>query len=377
MQINKTRYILSLIGSFLLGAVLIGGFCAVKMNSPEYASLDNNKIKEIQEQIDAVYLNDYNIEDLIEGACKGYVSGLGDQYTVYMGAKEYQSWLATTTGDYSGVGITFALDGDARCVIQQVNEGSPAEKAGIKPGDYIIKVNDKTYDEYQDVDVLASDIRGKEGTKVTLTISRDGEEKDVTMTRSHITLNSVSYEMMGNIGYIEIDSFMENTASDFKKALNAVQKQGAKSLILDLRDNGGGLVDQCVDIADEFLDEGVICYTEDKDGNRDSYDAEDGKTDLKTVVLINENSASASEILAAAMKDNGFELVGETSFGKGVIQGTIEFDDGSALKITVMQYLSPKENVIHHKGIEPTYKVENDSDSETDAQLEKAKELLR
>ena len=146
--------------------------------------------------------------------------------------------------------------------------------------------------------------------------------------------------------------------------------------MLDLRDNGGGLVDQCVQVADEFLDEGVVCYTEDKNGSRNSYDAKDGKTKLKTVVLINEYSASASEILAGALKDNGFDIVGTKSFGKGVIQTTMEMEDGSALKLTIMQYLSPNENVINKKGIGPTEAVKDNPKTEKDEQLEKARNIL-
>ena len=224
---------------------------------------------------------------------------------------------------------------------------------------------------------MASHIRGKKGTEVTLKINHDGTEKDVTMTREDISVKSVNCEMLDeDIGYIEINSFIENTGEDFSDALETVEAKHAKGLILDLRNNGGGIVDECVEVADEFLDEGVICYVEDKNGSTDTYDAYDGKTKIPTVVLINEGSASASEILAGALKDNGFELVGTKSFGKGVIQTTLEMEDGSALKLTIMQYLSPDKNVIHEKGIKPTVKVKDDEKTETDEQLEKAKELL-
>lgn len=205
-----------------------------------------------------------------------------------------------------------------------------------------------------------------------------GKKKEVKLVRDDIVLQSVTWEMLDDsIGYIKISSFLNNTGADFKDALQAVEQKNAKGLILDLRNNGGGLVDQSVDVADEFLDEGVVCYVEDKNGKTETYNAYDGKTNIPAVVLINESSASASEILAGALKDNGFEIVGTKSFGKGVIQTTIEMEDGSALKLTIMQYLSPDKHVIHEKGIKPTVKVEDKEKTEADEQLEKAEELLQ
>lgn len=180
----------------------------------------------------------------------------------------------------------------------------------------------------------------------------------------------------GNIGYISISSFIETTGEDFSQALKELEEDGAQGLVLDLRDNGGGLVDACVQVADEFLDEGVVVYVEDRDGNRTDYDAKDGKTDLKTVVLVNENSASASEILAAALQDKGFEIVGQTTYGKGVIQSTAQLEDGSALKLTIMQYFSPDGNAINEKGVTPDHQVANEENSGKDAQLDEALSLF-
>jgi len=200
----------------------------------------------------------------------------------------------------------------------------------------------------------------------------------VKMMRDNIILQSVTWEMLDDsIGYIKISSFINNTGKEFKEALQAIEQNKAKGLILDLRNNGGGLVDASVDVADEFLDEGVVCYVEDKNGNTETYKAYDGKTNIPAVILINESSASASEILAGALKDNGYEIVGTKSFGKGVIQTTIEMEDGSALKLTIMQYLSPDKHVIHEKGIKPTVKVKDKEKTEADEQLEKAEELLK
>lgn len=375
IQISKRRFILILIGIFMIGVLLMGSVCAFVMSSPGATSGGDGKLSEIQSYIDQYYLEDYDSDQLVEGAYKGYVEGLGDPYSAYMTKDEYESWEATATGNYSGVGITFTEDDQGNYTVLSVAKNSPAEKAGVKEGDYILSVDGETYD---DSEVMAAHIRGKKGTEVTLSIYHDEDIRDVKMERDDIVTESVSYKMLdGDIGYIEISEFVENTAEDFQKALNAMEKQGAKGLILDLRNNGGGLVDQCVAVADEFLDEGVVCYVEDKNGDTSTYDAEDGKTDLETVVLINEGSASASEILAGALKDNGFEVVGTKSFGKGVIQTTLDMDDGSALKLTIMRYLSPDKHVIHEKGIKPTVSVQDDEDTKADEQLEKAEELLK
>lgn len=375
IQISKKRFILILIGIFMIGALLMGSVCAFVMSSPGAASGGDGKLSEIQSYIDQYYLEDYDSDQLVEGAYKGYVEGLGDPYSAYMTKDEYESWEATATGNYSGVGITFTEDDQGNYTVLSVAKNSPAEKAGVEEGDYILSVDGETYD---DSEVMAAHIRGKKGTEVTLSIYHDEDIRDVKMERDDIVTESISYKMLdGDIGYIEISEFVENTAEDFQKALNTLEKQGAKGLVLDLRNNGGGLVDQCVAVADEFLDEGVVCYVEDKNGDTSTYDAEDGKTDLETVVLINEGSASASEILAGALKDNGFEVVGTKSFGKGVIQTTLDMDDGSALKLTIMRYLSPDKHVIHEKGIKPTVSVQDDEDTKADEQLEKAEELLK
>ena len=305
---------------------------------------------------------------------KGLVEGLGDPYSSYMTKDEYETWKSMAVGEYSGVGVTFTKDEDGNFLVISVEDGSPADEAGIKADDIILEVDGKEYD---DLDIIGNAIRGEEGSSVEITYISGGTEKSVTMKRETIEQHSVEHEMLdGDIGYISIGSFIETTGEDFAAALDDLEKKGAKGLILDLRDNGGGLVDSCVEVADEFLDEGVVVYVEDRDGNRRDYDAEDGKTALKTVVLVNENSASASEILAAALQDNGIEIAGETTYGKGVIQSTAQLDDGSALKLTVMQYFSPDGNAINEKGVTPDHEVEDDEKTEADEQLQEALSLL-
>lgn len=382
IKIRKSLFILSIIGAFILGVCLTGAYTMIhdgpSASQPVTQSggsiSGDDKLTILKSYVDKYYLYDYDEKEMTEGAYKGYISGLDDPYSSYMDAEEYQSFLASATGTYSGVGITFSEDDNGNFVVMQINPGSPAADTDIKEGDFLLTVDGK---EYTDVELMAAAIRGEENTEVTIEYYNGEEIKKVTMVRKEIILQSVEYEMLeGNVGYIHITSFLNNTGEDFDKALKAVTQKGAKGLVLDLRGNGGGLVDESVEVADEFLDKGVVCYTEDKYGKTDSYDAEDGKTNIKTVVLIDGGSASASEILAAALKDNGFEIVGEKSYGKGVIQTTIELEDGSALKLTIMQYLSPSKKVINKKGVKPDYKVKDKEDTKTDEQLDKAIDVL-
>lgn len=388
MEIKKKKFVICVVAAFLAGGAVTGGACAavfngalgyVKVSENDYEKMSETyerygKLNQLYNTVSSTFYTDVDEDALMEGAYKGLVSGLDDPYSSYMTPEEYKEWEATATGEYSGVGITFTMDEDDNFVIVSVEKGSPAEEAGLEPGDFITTVDDKEYD---DLDIIAGAIRGDEGSEVKLTYVRDGKESSVTMTRESITQHSVEHKMLDDkTGYISIGSFIENTGDDFKKALDDIEKEGAENLVLDLRNNGGGLVNACISVADEFLDEGVVVYVEDRKKNRTDYDAKEGKTDLNTVVLVNENSASASEILAAALQDNGFPLVGQTTYGKGVIQSTAKLDDGSALKLTVMQYFSPEGSAIHKKGVEPDYKVENKKDTDDDAQLQKALSLF-
>lgn len=388
MEIKKKRLVIYVVAAFLAGAAVTGGACAavfngalgyVKVSKSQYDDMSEvyeryGKLDQLYDTITSSFYKEVDEDAMMKGAYKGLVAGLNDPYSSYMTAEEYETWVATATGEYSGVGITFTQDEDGNFVVVSVTDDSPAADAGIREGDIIKTVDGQ---EYSDLDVIGNAIRGEEGSEIEITYIRDGEEKSVTMTREKITQHSVEHRMLdGNIGYISISSFIETTGEDFSQALKELEEDGAQSLVLDLRDNGGGLVDACVQVADEFLDEGVVVYVEDRDGNRTDYDAKDGKTDLKTVVLVNENSASASEILAAALQDNGFEIVGQTTYGKGVIQSTAQLEDGSALKLTIMQYFSPDGNAINEKGVTPDHQVANEENSGEDAQLDEALSLF-
>lgn len=388
MEIKKKRLVIYVVAAFLAGAAVTGGACAavfngalgyVKVSKSQYDDMSEvyeryGKLDQLYDTITSSFYKEVDEDAMMEGAYKGLVAGLNDPYSSYMTAEEYETWVATATGEYSGVGITFTQDEDGNFVVVSVTDDSPAADAGIREGDIIKTVDGQ---EYSDLDVIGNAIRGEEGSEIEITYIRDGEEKSVTMTREKITQHSVEHRMFdGNIGYISISSFIETTGEDFSQALKELEEDGAQGLVLDLRDNGGGLVDACVQVADEFLDEGVVVYVEDRDGNRTDYDAKDGKTDLKTVVLVNENSASASEILAAALQDKGFEIVGQTTYGKGVIQSTAQLEDGSALKLTIMQYFSPDGNAINEKGVTPDHQVANEENSGEDAQLDEALSLF-
>lgn len=380
---------------FLLGAdpldIVKGSGARVNISEREYKDLTElaatyRKAEELRGYIRENYYIDVDDETLMNGIYDGLFESLGDPYSMYMTESEYQDELVSLTGDYSGIGVTVAADADADMVIVIApTPGTPAEAAGIKTGDHIRTVDGVEYNASQ-LDTCAAAIRGEEGTDVVLGIIRDGESFDLTVTRTRIALKSVSSELRSDgLGYIQIRSFISSTGSDFIAALQKLEAGGAKGVIIDLRYNGGGLVDEAVTVADALMDKATVVYTEDNDHNRDYYRTADGKVDLPAVVLINEGTASSSEILTAGLQDNGIcEVVGVKSFGKGIIQNVEQFEDGSAAKITILQYFTPGGSVIHGVGITPDHIVELTDDCYdeegnliNDLQLEKAAELLK
>ena len=349
-----------------LGRLTDDGYGKVTISKEEYKEIKEYKDKyakvdELWDHIQKEAYDEPKDEDMIDGLCRGLFAGLGDRYSAYMTKDEYEAYETSITGSFEGVGITFAADDTGAFAVIGTVEGSPAQKAGIKEGDIITKVDVKTYD---NADAAAAAIRGKKGTKVKITVERDGKEKVYELTRDVIDNQSAESKVLdGNIGYIKLTEFDEHTDEDFEKALDELEKKNVKGFILDLRNNGGGLVDSSVNIADNLLGKGVVTYMEDRAGHKEYF---------KSDVLVNGSSASASEILTAAVKDFGQgKIVGTKTFGKGVVQVTQKLSDGSAYKLTVMQYFSPDGNVINGKGIEPDYVVKGKT-----KQLEKAKELL-
>ncbi len=391
MKKNNVKMTLTLVLGILLGCCIamgamlllpkgiFGSTVTISNDDYEYyQQLDQrySKLNGIYDAILTSYYKEPEEEDLATGMYKGVIAGLGDPYSTYMTSEEYTSWTDSTTGEFEGVGVVFTQDAEGNYIVVETTAGSPAAKAGIQAEDRILKVNGKTYDSMNE---LSAAIKGPAGTKVTLSCEREGKPMEFELTRKKIVEQSVESKLLdGNIGYIQIAAFETHTADDFEKALDDLQEKGAKSLVIDLRDNGGGILQSGTDIADMLLGKGTITYLEDQDGSKQYIKSDKEKLDMPYALLVNGQSASTSEVLAAAVKDDGENpIVGTTTFGKGIVQTTAELKDGSALKLTTAQYFSPKGLQIHEKGVEPDYKMKDKKKTKKDEQLEKALELLR
>ena len=338
--------------------------------------------------IDKYYLGDVDEESLKEGAIQGYIEGLGDPYTEYISKEDMEDYMQDTMGNFVGIGI-YMIEASKtnQIMVLAPIKGSPAERAGIQPGDYIISVNGEpcTAD---DMTMISTKIKGEEGTTVKLQILRGEETLDFEIVRENIIVNPVEGEILqNNIGYIEFSSFDENTAEDFKTKFEELQSQGITSLIIDLRNNGGGIVDEALQIAGYIADkDSVLLYEVDKD-NKETVEKNESTPiiNMPVIILTNENTASSSEILAGALKDLGkARTVGITTYGKGVIQQILTLPDGSGLKITTEKYLTPNRTEINEVGIEPDEVVELPESVESvlnvdrsqDTQLQRAIEML-
>ena len=342
--------------SFLLLAMVLMTTAFVD----KYHSVDK-KLQAIEAVLKSYYVGDIDEQKLEEGIYRGFVAGVGDAYTNYYTSDEYASFKEKSSGVYAGIGIQMTLQTyDNSVEVTEVFEGSPAEKAGIKPKDRIIKAAGKriTGDEFN---ILPTLVKGTPGTTVDITIYRPDEDKnyDLTIERASVASPTVYFRMLNEeIGYIQITQFEAVTYDQFKIALDKLNKESAKGLVLDLRNNPGGLLNSVEQIADELVPQGVIVSTKDKQGKGSEYLADDKYTNIPMVVLINGNSASASEVLAGALKDyNRAELIGTTTFGKGVVQTIVPLTDGSAIKLTTSQYFTPSGVCIQGIGIAPDYEV--------------------
>ena len=331
--------------------------------------------------IDEYYLGEVDDNKLKESAIKGYIVGLGDEYSEYITKEEYEEYKINIMGNYVGIGIYMSVYKDTdEIVILSPIEGSPAEEAGILPGDIILKVNGIEYDG-EHLDEASAAIKGEEGTKVKIEIKRNEEIINLEVERRKVIVNPVKSEIKnGNIGYIKLTSFDEDTSKIFKEKYEELQKQNINSLIIDLRDNGGGIVQEALTIADYMLEKDAkMLITVNK---KENEEIEKSKYDpiitIPVVILVNENSASASEILAGALKDNNrAKIVGTKTYGKGVIQELLTLKDGSAIKLTTEEYYTPNRTKINNVGIEPDELVENDENIEEDLQLKKAIEMVK
>lgn len=350
-----------------------------------------SKIIALENYISDNYLNEVTEEEMLDGELKGLFESLDDPYSVYMTSDEFKSFMEHTRGTYGGIGIIVTPGEDNLITVVSPIEDTPGERAGIKSGDKIIKVNGKEFFA-NNMDEAIKHMKGKPGTDVTLTILRketgkDAETMDIPITRQEIRLKSVKSKMLNDkIGYIRIIQFDELVYKDFMKHLKELQKQGMKGLVIDLRNNPGGLLDKCVDIADELIGKSTVVYTETKHGEKEYEKSGANKIDIPYVLLVNEGSASASEILAGAVQDTkSGTLIGTKTFGKGIVQRIKQLQDGSGFKMTVSKYFTPNGISIHGIGITPDIVIEIPEDVEKigvdnikdDSQLKKAIELLK
>lgn len=348
-------------------------------------------LKRIKSTINRYYLWNDQIDEkkLKEGAIKGYVEGLGDEYTEYIPAEEMEDYTENITGNFVGIGIYMIADKDSgRVVVYYPIPESPAEKAGVKAGDQIISVDGTEYTA-DDFNTIADYIKGEEGTTVNLEVERNGERIKFEIKREKINTNPITIEMLeNNIGYLKLPSFDEDTSKDFEEKVKELQSQGAQSLVIDLRNNGGGIVSEATDIADMLLDKGqTIISTVDKDDKKEiTYSKKSTIFTMPITVLVNENSASASEILACSLKDNErAKIIGTKTYGKGIIQTLLSLTDGSGLKITTEEYYTPNHNKINKEGITPDVEVDLTKNAEgkyetefdKDAQVKKALETIK
>lgn len=343
------------------------------------------KISGLRELIDAKYLGDVEDSELEEGIYKGLVSGLEDPYSVYYDEEETKSMMESNEGEYCGIGAVLTRNMDTGIItLVQIYDDSPAMEAGLEADDILYKVEDKEVTG-EDLTEVVSHIKGKKGTEVQLTVLRGDDNKEVTVTavRNTVQVQTVKHEMKNDgIGYLAVSEFDLVTYEQYKEALADLENQGMKGLVVDLRNNPGGNLETVCDILDLMLPEGLIVYTEDKEGNRDEKKSdEENQFCLPMVVLMNGNSASASEIYAGAIQDYGTgKIVGTQSYGKGVVQQIFMLKDGTSVKLTIAEYFTPKGRNINGKGISPDVEVEyerNEENPDADNQLDKAMEVLK
>ena len=355
--------------------------------------LNNRKILQKLSFLEAYtgkyYLNKIDSDNVEQNIYKGFAKGLNDPYAEYYTKSEYKQLTEEDSGEYEGIGISVVKDTDTGYAeIASVFKDQPAYKAGLKTGDLITAVNKKSTVD-MDLQDVVSEIKNKDNKTVVLTIYRDKQSKDYTVKKSSVQLDSVSYEMKDNkTGYIVVSQFLENTGDQFDKAVTALEKQGMTSLIIDLRDNGGGLLDTCTDMLSRLVEKDkLLVYTKDKEGNKEEFKSDSTKTvDIPMVLLVNGNTASASEIMTGCLKDYGkATVVGTKTYGKGIVQSIMPLPDGSAVKFTVANYYTPNGINIHKKGIEPDVEVKisdeqwkkAQTDEKADTQLKKAMEILK
>ena len=394
---KKSRFGIGVLVGIVIGAVIITGvWGAAKVVSAVFfkgnfatestsRSDMEHKLDRLNALIEKYYLYEDEIDKdaLVEGIYSGYAGALGDPYTEYYDEQEAKELFETTNGEFFGIGASMSKQlGTDEITIVNVYEDSPADKAGLKSGDILYKVDEHETAGYE-LDTVVSWIKGEKGTSVVLHVLRDGKEVEVTAVRDKIEVQTVAYEMKEDqIGYIAVSEFDSVTYHQFETALEDLEKQGMKGLVIDLRNNPGGNFDTVTDMLKLLLPEGVIVSTKDKEGNVEEVTCDGANEfDKPLAVLVNQYSASASEIFRGAVQDYGIgEIVGMTTYGKGVVQQLMDLGDGTCLKMTIAEYYTPNGRSINGKGVEPDVEVEYEYDEnnpEADTQLEKALEVVK
>lgn len=384
MKQHKTFLQGALFGA--LAILLAGGLisCGIKISGIGLNDAEA-KLTKIRGLIDDHYLGEVEEDQLEEGIYKGYLAGLEDPYSVYYDEEETQELYESSQGEYSGIGVVISQDINTGIITMvQVYEGSPAEKAGLMDNDILYKVG-KVEVTGMDLSEVVGYIKGEKGTSVELTVLRGDEKEEVTVTavRDQIEAKTVDYRMLEDqIGYLAVTEFDSVTYDQYAEALENLQQQGMQGLVVDLRNNPGGNLQTVCDMLDLVLPEGVIVYTEDRDGKRSTATSdEEHQLNVPMAVLVNGNSASASEIYAGAVQDYGIgTIVGTQTYGKGVVQQIFDLGDGTSVKLTIAEYYTPNGRNINGEGIKPDVEVEyerNEQDPDADNQLETALETLK
>lgn len=351
---------------------------SIEKNGDDYSTL-NAKLQIVKDYLNENYIGELNLDKMIEGAIKGYVEGVGDDYTEYLSKDEYEELIVNVTGDFVGIGVYIYKDKDGNLIVLAPMENSPSEEAGIEAGDRILAIDGENCNE-MDINVASSKIKGEAGSTVELEIQRGTETLKKTVTRRTVEIkDSASKVLDGNIGYIVLSTFDTDCSKEIEKYMEEFQRKGINSVILDLRNNTGGVVEEAVKISELFIDKGnTVLRSYNKTEKETIIKSSSGKyKDINLVVLVNDYSASASEIVTSALKDNkAATIIGTRTYGKGVMQEIQPLFDG-AIKITIEEFKTPNGDKINKVGIKPDVEIEIDKDSNEDLQLQKAIEILK
>lgn len=362
--LSITCFMVVITAASYMGKINIGA--ALNVNNSqiddEKASKIKSKVNLLSAYIDKYYLDDIDYDKMADSVYKGILNGLDDKYAAYYTKDEYKDITEKASGVFCGIGAYMSQDSKTGVLtIIGLSKGGPAEKAGLKAGDILVQVDGENIED-KDISYIVSKVKGKKGTYVKLTVSRSGSSEMINLKikREVIKEKTVSRKMLdGDIGYISVSAFEKITEKQFIAAVDYLEKKGEKGLIIDLRNNGGGLLDVAIGMLDRLLPKKLVVYTKDKTGTAQEYYTKDDKeVSVPIMVLVNENSASASEVFCGALRDYGkAKLIGTKTFGKGIVQSSFELEDGTAIKFTTSKYYTPKGTNIHGKGFEPDIKL--------------------